>query len=154
MNIRKKLKSMGYELPKVASPAANYVPYVIADDDLLFISGQIPFLNGQPMHIGKVGADLTLQQGIDAAKACALNILAQADAAVKGDWKKIRRLVKIGGFVNCTPAFINHPQILNGASDLLVGVMGEAGKHTRFAVGAPSLPLGVAVEIEALFELK
>ncbi len=154
MNIRKKLKSMGYELPKVASPAANYVPYVIADDDLLFISGQIPFLNGQPMHMGKVGADLTLQQGIDAAKACALNILAQADAAVKGDWKKIRRLVKIGGFVNCTPAFINHPQVLNGASDLLVGVMGEAGKHTRFAVGAPSLPLGVAVEIEALFELK
>jgi enamine deaminase RidA (YjgF/YER057c/UK114 family) len=154
MNIRKKLKSMGYELPKVASPAANYVPYVIADDDLLFISGQIPFLNGQPMHMGKVGADLTLQQGIDAAKACALNILAQADAAVKGDWKKIRRFVKIGGFVNCTPAFINHPQVLNGASDLLVGVMGEAGKHTRFAVGAPSLPLGVAVEIEALFELK
>jgi enamine deaminase RidA (YjgF/YER057c/UK114 family) len=154
MNIRKKLKSMGYELPKVAAPAANYVPYVIADDDFLFISGQIPFLNGQSMHIGKVGADLTLQQGIDAAKACALNILAQADAAVKGDWKKIRRLVKIGGFVNCTPAFINHPQVLNGASDLLVGVMGEAGKHTRFAVGAPSLPLGVAVEIEALFELK
>ncbi len=154
MNIRNTLKAMGYELPTVAAPAANYVPYVIADDDFLFISGQIPFLNGQKMHVGKVGADYSVEQGIEAARACALNILAQADAAVNGDWSKIRRLIKIGGFVNCTPDFTAHPTILNGASDLLVGVMGDAGKHARFAVGAPSLPLGVAVEIEALFELK
>lgn len=153
MNIREKLKSMGYELPAVAAPAANYVPYVIAGDDFLFISGQIPFLNGQKMNVGKVGADFTPEQGIEAAKACALNILAQADAAVKGDWSKIKRLVKLGGFVNCTPDFTDHPKIINGASDLVVGAMGEAGKHARFAVGAPSLPFGVAVEIEAIFEL-
>jgi enamine deaminase RidA (YjgF/YER057c/UK114 family) len=153
MDIRKKLKELGYELPQVAAPAANYVPYLIADDDFLYISGQIPFLNGQKMHIGRVGDTLTIEQGIEAAKACALNILAQADAAVKGDWLKIKRLIKLGGFVNCTPDFTDHPKVINGASDLIVSVLGEIGKHTRFAVGAPSLPLGVAVEIEALFEL-
>lgn len=153
MNIHEKLKTLGYALPTVAAPAANYIPYVIADDDFLFISGQIPFLNGQKMHIGRVGDNYTLEQGIEAARACALNILAQADAAVQGDWKRIKRLIKLGGFVNCTPDFIDHPKVINGASDLVVGVLGDIGKHTRFAVGAPSLPLGVAVEIEALFEL-
>ncbi len=153
-DIAKKLKDLGYDLPKVAPPAANYVPWVIADDDFLFISGQIPFLNGQTMHIGRVGENLSLEQGAEAARACALNILAQADAAVKGDWKKIKRCIKLGGFVNCTPDFTDHPKVINGASDLIVAVMGEAGKHTRFAVGAPSLPLGVAVEIEAVFELE
>ena len=154
MDIRQKLKDLGHDLPEAAAPAANYVPYVIADDDFLFISGQIPFLNGQKMHIGKVGDNLTIEQGIEAAKACALNILGQANAAVKGDWSKVKRLVKLGGFVNCTPDFVDHPKVINGASDLIVGVLGEKGKHTRVAVGAPSLPLGVAVEIEALFELE
>ena len=153
MDIRAKLKSLGYELPKVAPPAANYVPYVIADDDILFIAGQIPFLNGQTMHLGRVGENLTTEQGVEAAKACALNILAWADAAVGGDWSKIKRCVKLGGFVNCTTDFIDHPTVINGASDLIGAVMGEAGKHARFAVGAPSLPRGVAVEIEAIFEL-
>jgi enamine deaminase RidA (YjgF/YER057c/UK114 family) len=154
MDIRKKLKELGFELPQVAAPAANYVPYVIADDEFLFISGQIPFLNAQKMHIGKVGDNFTTEQGIEAAKACALNILAQADMAVGGDWSKVKRLVKLGGFVNCTPDFVDHPKVINGASDLVVGVLGDIGKHTRFAVGAPSLPFGVAVEIEALFELE
>lgn len=153
MDIRKKLKELDYELPAAAAPAANYVPFVIADDDFLFVSGQIPFLNGQKMHIGKVGDNFTLEQGVEAARACALNILAQADAAVGGDWSKIKRLIKLGGFVNCTPDFIDHPKVINGASDLIAAVMGDAGKHARFAVGAPSLPLGVAVEIEATFEL-
>ncbi len=152
-DIKARLQEMGYALPKVAAPAANYVPYIVADDDFLFISGQIPFLNGEKMHIGKVGADFTADQGIEAARACALNILAQADAAVGGDWSRVKRLVKLGGFVNCIPDFTDHPKIINGASDLVVGALGERGKHTRFAVGASSLPFGVAVEIEALFEL-
>ncbi|MCB1721277.1 MAG: RidA family protein [Rhodospirillales bacterium] len=153
MNLQEKLQTLGYELPQAAAPAANYVPYVIADDDMLYIAGQIPFLNGEKMHLGRVGEDLSLEQGVEAAQACALNILAQANAAVGDDWSKIKRLVKLGGFVNCTPDFYDHPKVINGASDLMVKVMGEAGKHARFAVGAPSLPLGVAVEIDAIFEL-
>ncbi len=153
MDIRARLKTLGYDLPKVAPPAANYVPYIIADDDFLFISGQIPFLNGEKMHIGCVGKTLSVEQGVEAAKACALNILAQADAAVKGDWSKIKRCVKLGGFVNSGSDFTEHPAVINGASNLIGDVMGEAGKHARFAVGASSLPFGVAVEIEALFEL-
>jgi enamine deaminase RidA (YjgF/YER057c/UK114 family) len=152
MDIRKALKTLTLDLPTVAAPAANYVPYIISGKQL-FISGQIPFLNGQKMHQGKVGDSFTTEQGIEAAKACALNILAQADAAVGGDWSKIKRLIKLGGFVNCTPGFVDHPKVINGASDLIVGVLGDSGKHTRFAVGANALPLGVAVEIDALFEL-
>ncbi|MGQ0527856.1 MAG: RidA family protein [Alphaproteobacteria bacterium] len=154
MNLTEKVKELGYELPAASAPAANYVPYVIADDDMLYISGQVPFLNGQKMHIGKVGEDYSQDQAIEAARACALNILAQANAAVDGDWRKIKRLVKLGGFVNCTPEFISHPAIINGASDMMVAVMGDAGRHARFAVGASSLPFGVAVEIDAIFELE
>lgn len=152
MDIREKLRELGYELPAVAAPAANYVPWVIAGD-LLFVSGQIPFLNGQKMHLGRVGEDLSLEEGVEAARACALNILAQANSAVNGDWSRIKRCVKLGGFVNCTPDFTDHPKIVNGASDLIGALMGESGKHARFAVGASSLPLGVAVEIEAIFEI-
>ncbi len=147
-----KLKTLGYDLPEVSAPAASYVPYV-RSGDLLFISGQIPFLNGKPMHMGRVGYSLTLEQGQEAARACALNILAQANDAVQGDWGNIKRLLKLGGFVCCTPEFTDHPKVINGASDLMIAVMGDSGRHTRFAVGAPSLPLGVAVEIEAVFEL-
>jgi enamine deaminase RidA (YjgF/YER057c/UK114 family) len=153
MDIAKKLKDLGFELPQAAAPAANYVPYVIADDDFLFVAGQIPFLNGEKMHMGRLGENLSIEQGVAAAQACALNILAQANAAVGGDWSKIKRCVKLGAFVNCTPDFTDHPKVVNGASDLMVAVMGDAGKHARFAVGAPSLPLGVAVEIDAIFEL-
>lgn len=153
MTLQSKLKELGYELPAAAAPAANYVPYVIADDDMLYISGQIPFLNGEKMHMGRLGEDLDIDQGVEAARACALNILGQANAAVDGDWSRIKRLVKLGAFVNCTADFYDHPKVVNGASDLMVDVMGDAGKHARFAVGAPSLPLGVAVEIDAIFEL-
>ncbi len=152
MNILEKLQALGYDLPQAAAPAANYVPFVVSGKHL-FIAGQIPFLNGERMHLGKIGGDLNVDDGINAARACALNILAQANAAVVGDWKLISRLVKLGGFVNCTPDFVDHPKVINGASDLMVEVMGAAGKHARFAVGASSLPLGVAVEIDAIFEL-
>ncbi len=153
MSLQEKLQELGYELPKAAAPAANYVPYVISGNTV-FVAGQIPFLNGEQMHLGRLGEDLSIEQGIEAAKACALNILAQANAAVDGDWIRVKRCVKLGGFVNCTPDFNDHPKVINGASDLIVAAMGDAGKHARFAVGAPSLPLSVAVEIDAVFEIE
>ena len=152
MNLEQSLADLGYELPSVAAPAANYVPYVISGAHL-FVSGQIPFLNGETMHLGRLGADLSVEQGAEAARACALNILAQVNEAVGGDWSRVVRCVKLGGFVNCTPDFTGQPKVINGASDLIGQVMGDAGKHARFAVGAPGLPLGVAVEIDAVFEL-
>lgn len=152
MNLKAKLKELGLELPAAAAPAANYVPYVLSGKTL-YIAGQIPFLNGQQMHLGRVGDGLSREDGQKAAQACALNILAQVNEAVGGDWSKVKRCIKLGGFVNCTPDFSDMPFVVNGASDLIAAVMGEAGKHARFAVGAPSLPRGVAVEIDAIFEL-
>lgn len=149
-DITKNLAALGLTLPAAAAPAANYVPYVISGGHI-YVAGQIPFLNGERMHIGKLGYDYTVEQGIEAAKACALNILAQVNAAIEGDWGRVERCVKLGAFVNCTPDFTDHPKVVNGASDLIVAVLGEAGKHARFAVGASSLPLGVAVEIDAVF---
>lgn len=147
-----RLKELGLALPRAAAPAANYVPFVISGGHI-HVAGQIPFLNGAAMHQGKVGADFGIEQGVEAARACALNILAQVDAAVAGDWGRVARCVRLGGFVNCTPDFTDHPKVINGASDLLASVLGDAGKHARFAVGAASLPLGVAVEIDAVFAL-
>ena len=118
------------------------------------MSGQIPFLNGEKMHIGKLGDTFSIKQGQDAARACALNILAQVNASVDGDWSCVKRCVKLGGFVSSTSDFIDYPAVINGASDFIVEVMGEAGKHARFAVGAPNLPFGVSVEIDAVFEIK
>jgi len=152
MNIADKLQELGLELPSAAAPAANYVPYVVSGKQI-FISGQIPFLNGEAMHQGRVGDDLSIEQGAEAAKACALNILAQANAAVDGDWSKIKRLVKLGGFVQATQGFKDQPEVINGASNLFVEVLGDSGRHARFAVSAADLPRGVAVEIDAIFEL-
>lgn len=152
MNIQTKLQELGFDLPTVAAPAANYVPYVISGKTI-FVSGQVPFLNGEKMHLGRVGDDFSVEDGAKAAQACALNILAQVNEAVGGDWSKVKRCVKLGGFVNCTPDFTDQPLVINGASNLIADAMGDAGKHARFAVGAPSLPLGVAVEIDAVFEI-
>lgn len=148
-----KLATLGLTLPKAAPPAANYIPYVISGTHL-FIAGQIPFLNGEKAHIGRLGESYSIEQGQEAAKACALNILAQTKAAVNGDWTRVRRCVKLGGFVNATPEFDQHPAVINGASDLIALALGEAGKHARFAVGASNLPFGVAVEIDAIFEIQ
>ncbi len=152
MDISTKLKELGFELPEVAAPAANYVPYVISGN-MVFVSGQIPFLNGEKMHIGRVAEDLTTEDGVKAAQACALNILAQVNHAVGGDWSKVKKCVKLGGFVNSATNFTDQPAVINGASNLIADAMGEAGKHARFAVSAPSLPFGVAVEIDAVFEI-
>jgi enamine deaminase RidA (YjgF/YER057c/UK114 family) len=151
--IETRLQQLGLTLPAPAPALYSYVPYV-ACGNTLFIAGQIPFLNGEKMHIGRLGENMEIEVGKEAARVCALNILAQANAAVKGDWSRIVRCVKLGGFVNCTPDFDQMSAVINGASDLLESVMGEAGKHARFAVGAPSLPVGVAVEIDAIFEIK
>ncbi|MCW0233390.1 MAG: RidA family protein [Ferrovibrio sp.] len=147
-----RLAALKIDLPNPAAPAANYVPTVIAGN-LLFVAGQITIFNGEVRHIGKLGAGLDVETGKQAARLCGLNIISQARNALGGSLDRIRRCVKVGGFVNCTPDFIDHPQVINGASDLMVEVFGDAGKHARFAVGAVSLPRGVAVEVDAIFEI-
>jgi enamine deaminase RidA (YjgF/YER057c/UK114 family) len=152
--IETRLQQLGLSLPEAAPAAAgyNYVPYVISGESV-YIAGQIPFLNGVKGHFGKLGKDMDVEAGKKAAEACALNVLAQILSAIGGNEDKIVRCVKVGGFVNCTPDFTDMSAVINGASDLLVHALGDKGRHARFAVGAPSLPLGVAVEVDAVFEI-
>ena len=147
-----RLQELGITLPAPPVPVASYVPYVISGK-LVVISGQIPLGPEGPTFIGKLGADLSLEDGQAAARLCALNLLAQLKAACGGDLDKVQRCVRLGVFVNADAEFARHPEVANGASDLMVAVFGEAGKHARAAVGAPSLPRGVAVEVEGLFEI-
>ncbi|WP_150522798.1 RidA family protein [Roseibium sediminis] len=149
--IESRLAELGVSLPQAAAPAANYVPYVVTGNQL-FISGQLPMGSEGLAYKGKIGEDASLEDGIAAAKLCAINLLAQAKAAT-GDLEKVARLVKIVGFVNSTGDFGEQPKVINGASDFLVAAMGEKGKHARSAVSAASLPFGATVEIEAIFEL-
>ena len=149
--IESRLEGLGITLPTPAAPAANYVPAVRSGSQL-FISGQIPMGANGLEHVAKLGADYGVEQGQAAAKLCAINVLAQAKAAL-GDLEKIVRLVKVGGFVNSTADFTDQPKVINGASDFFVEAMGERGKHARSAVGVASLPFGVAVEVEAIFEV-
>jgi enamine deaminase RidA (YjgF/YER057c/UK114 family) len=146
------LQQRGIELPQAAAPAANYVPAVRAGK-LLFIAGQVPIWNGEIKWVGRVGKELTVEQGQQAARLCALNIIAQAKAACGGDLDRIARCVKLDGFVQCADDFIQQPQVVNGASDLMVEIFGDAGRHARVAVGTNALPRGVAVEVAAVFEL-
>jgi enamine deaminase RidA (YjgF/YER057c/UK114 family) len=149
--IDNRLKDLGLNIPSPAAPVANYVPFVIAGKEL-FISGQIS-LSADGLIKGKLGADLDVAKGADAARACAINLIAQMKTALGGDLDRVKRIVKLTGFVNCTPDFTDQPKVINGASDLIVEVFGDAGLHARAAVGAPSLPLGAAVEIDAIVEL-
>lgn len=153
IDVAQRLSALGLALPTVAPAAANYVPYVISGSTL-YIAGQIPFLNGEKNFIGQVSRTISVEDGKKAAQACALNILAQVGAAVGGDWGRVVRCAKLGGFVNAPADFDQHPAVINGASDLMVTVLGDAGRHARFAVGASSLPFNVAVEIDAVFEIK
>jgi enamine deaminase RidA (YjgF/YER057c/UK114 family) len=146
------LKGLKIELPNAASPLANYVPAVRAGN-LLFVSGQVCQWNGERRYVGKLGAEISLEDGKAAARLCGLNLLAQAKRALDGDLDRIRRVVRVGGFVNAVADFTEQPQVVNGASDLMVEVFGEAGRHARAAVGVGSLPGGVAVEVEAVFEV-
>lgn len=147
-----RLKQLGIELPAPPQPVASYVPYVVSGQ-LVFISGQVTAAPDGLRFVGTVGAELSLEDGKAAARLCAINVLAQARAAAGGDLDRIARCVKLGVFVNAAPGFTQHPEVANGASDLLVEVFGDRGRHARAAVGAGSLPRNVAVEVEAVFEL-
>lgn len=149
--IEMRLAELGVTLPDAPAPAANYVPWVISGN-MVYISGQIS-QNAGGLIKGKLGADLSIEQGAEAAKSCAVSILAQLKAATGGNIDRMARLVKLVGFVNSTADFTDQPKVINGASDFLVAALGDAGRHARSAVSAASLPLGVAVEIEAIFEL-
>ncbi len=151
-NIDARLAELGIEIPTPAVPAANYIPYVVSGN-LVYVSGQIPMVGGDIQFVGKVGDDTSVETGQEAARTCALNIIAQVKAACGGDLDRVVRCVKLGGFVNAAAGFTDQPEVINGASDLMVEVFGDAGRHARFAVGAASLPRGVAVEVDAVFEI-
>ena len=147
-----RLKELGIEIKAPAAPVANYVGYV-KTGNLVFVSGQVTVKDGQVQYQGKLGADVSLEDGQAAARLCAINIVAQLKAACGGDLDRVQRIVKLGGFVNSTPEFTDQPKVINGASDLMVQVFGDKGKHSRAAVSAGSLPLGVAVEIDCVAEI-
>jgi enamine deaminase RidA (YjgF/YER057c/UK114 family) len=152
-NIDTRLKELGIELPTPPAPVASYVPYMTAGN-LVFISGQVPMQDGTPQFIGKLGDSISLEDGKAAARLCAVNVLAQLKSAAGGDLDRVVACIRLGVFVNATPDYTQHPEVANGASDLIVSVFGEAGRHTRAAVGTGSLPRGVAVEVDAVFEIK
>ena len=149
----KNIKNLDLNIPDMATPIANYVPYKIFDK-ILYVSGQAPSKDGSLIYIGKVGEEISEEDGIKAAELCCINIIAALKSAINSDWNKLDGFIKLGGFVNCNTDFTNHPQIINGASNLLVKIFGEQGKHTRFAVGSNSLPMNISVEIEATIKLR
>ena len=154
-NIEQRISELGITLPPAPAPAANYVPYV-RSGNLIFVSGQVCFgPDGKlaDQHKGKLGAEVSDEKGREAARICALNVIAQVKAALGGDLGKVVRCVRLGGFINATPDYAAIPQIMNGASDLMVEIFGEAGKHARSTVGVAELPMDCAVEVEAIFEV-
>ncbi len=148
-----RLKELGITLPQAATPVANYVPFVITGN-LVFISGQGPMGPKGVEYAGKLGRDYDVDQGKAAARLTALNVVAQLKNAVGGDLDRVKRVVKLLGFVNSTPEFNQQPFVINGASDVMVEIFGDAGRHARSAVSAPSLPVDIAVEVEAIFEIE
>ena len=152
MNFEKKILELNLELPEAKAPVGNYVATKIIGN-LLYISGQISISDNGELIKGKIGKELTTDQGYDAAKRCALSIISQAKKACNDDLSKIKSCVKLTGFVNSTDEFTEQPKVINGASDLIVSIFGDTGMHTRAAVSTNSLPLGVSVEVDAIFEL-
>ena len=150
-NLEIKLKKMGIKLPYAPAPAANYLPFVKVGQ-IVYVSGQIS-IGSDGLIIGLLGESMTIEEGKNAAKQCAINLLAQVKAACDGDLDSLDRVIRLGGFVNSTQDFSDQPSVINGASDFFVDVLGENGRHARTAVGA-TLPLGVAVEIDGIFQLK
>ena len=147
-----RLEELGITLPEAASPVANYVPYVVTGN-LVFVSGQGAVGPKGIEYLGRVGDDLTVDDGQQSARMCALNLIAQVKEACGGDLDRARRCVRLGGFVNCTDDFTDQPKVINGASDLMVEVFGDAGRHARTAVGVNVLPLGLSVEVDGVFEI-
>ena len=147
------IKNLGLNIPDMPKALANYVPYKIVGNTM-YISGQGPVQNGELIYKGKVGLDVTVEDGIEAAKLCCINIIAAVKTGLDGDWDKLENFIKLNGFVNCQDNFIDQPKIINGASDMLVAIFGDQGRHARVAVGSNTLPLGIAVEIDAIVQLK
>jgi enamine deaminase RidA (YjgF/YER057c/UK114 family) len=150
--IEARLQELNITLPQQSAPAANYVPFVKVGS-LVFISGQLPSSQGELKYKGKLGDTISIEEGQAAARLCALNILAQLKVACEGDLNRVLRCVRLGGFIHSTDVFQDHPKVMNGASDFMVDVFGEKGRHARAAVGVNALPFGVAVEVDALFEV-
>ena len=149
----KNIKDLGLIISEPTAAIANYVPFKVIDN-LVYISGQAPIQNGKVIFAGKIGNEVSENDGILAAKLCCLNIIAALRKSINGDWDKFDSFVKLGGFVNCNDDYTNHPKIINGASDLLVSIFGDQGRHTRFAVGTNSLPMNISVEIDAIIKIK
>lgn len=152
MSIEAKLLDLGITLPEPVAPVANYVPFV-RSGNLVSISGQLPMGPDGPAHLGKVGVDVTMEDAVDAARWCAVNLIAQLKAACDGDLSRITRIIRLGVWVNCEEGFAAQPNVANGASDLMVAVFGDRGRHSRAAVGVNALPLNVPVEIDCLAEI-
>jgi enamine deaminase RidA (YjgF/YER057c/UK114 family) len=150
--IELKLAELGITLPSPMAPIANYVPYVVTGT-LVVVSGQVPAIDGRIAITGKVGADVPLDRGKEAARLCFINVVAQLKAACDGDLDRVRRVVRLGGFIASSPEFTQQAQVMNGASDLAVAVFGEAGHHARTTIGVPVLPANAAVEVEGMFEI-
>ena len=149
----KNIKDFGLTMPEIPAPIANYVPFKIIDS-LMYISGQAPIKNGVMQYTGKVTQDISIEEGVKAAELCCVNIIAALKKGVDNEWDRLDTFVKLGGFVNCLNNFTDHPKIINGASDLLVKIFGDKGRHSRFAVGSNSLPMNISVEIEAIIKIK
>ena len=147
------IKNLGLNIPELPKALANYVPYKIVGKTM-YISGQAPVQNGELIYKGKVGSDVTVEDGIKAARLCVTNISAAVKTGLEGDWDKLDSFVKLTGFVNCQDDFTDQPKIINGASDMLVEIFGDQGRHARVAVGSNALPLGISVEIDAIVQLK
>ncbi|NQV56333.1 MAG: RidA family protein [Rhodospirillales bacterium] len=148
-----RLSDLGLKLPKAAAPVASYVPFTVSGN-LVFVSGQLAASDGAVKFTGQLGADLSVEKGQEAAKLCALNLISQLKVALGGDLDRLSQVVRLGGFVNCTVDFTDQPKVINGASDLMIDVFQEKGKHARAAVGCAALPLDSAVEIDAIFEFE
>lgn len=153
MDAAANLAKLGIDLPTPVAPVANYVAYV-RTGNLISVSGQIPMKDGALAHEGKVGDTVSVEEAIEAAKLCCINIIAQLNVACDGDLNRVKRIVKLGAFVNCVDGFGDQPKVINGASDLMVAVFGDKGRHSRSAVGTNALPLNVPVEIDALVEIE
>lgn len=151
--ISERLKAMGIELAEPAAPVASYVGFV-RQGDLVFVSGQLPFVDGKVSKTGLLGQDVSVEEGAEAAKVCAINLLAQINQACEGDLERIVRCVRLGGFVASTPTFTDHPKVINGASDFIAAALGDKGAHARAAVGVAALPLNACVEVEGIFAIR
>ena len=147
------IKLLGIIIPDMPAPLANYVPYKVSDN-IVYVSGQGPAVNGDLIYKGKVNEDVSIEDGIKAAELCCINIIAALKKSINGDWNRLDGFLKLGGFVNCKDDFFDQPKIINGASDLLVKIFGDRGRHARFAVGSNALPMNISVEIDAIIKIK